>query len=352
MTGRFPIQRFDSARMIVAIAFVGLTLCLMIYGEVTTIVAPLRDHSMSTFISFNHDVNWGDNDTPVGRMDLGRSWRPRILSRFVGSLFTKPADTPKGIDGGKLVHLVGVYVCVWLGLTFLLYLVVLRDKALVPILGTYAAVAFAYMPGIGDRVYSWDMPALFFFTVFTCLLVKGKLPIFLVILPIATLFKETTVALVPAFLFLPGAVRKRLLMFGAAAALFVSTKITADIVTHSFSPGRLALEPALLLANLHFLVSGDFPSKAEWFPTIHRFVHPVFLNAGLLMAFFLYPFRNRYSLMLRTVVVFFVATVLVYGIVFEYRIWIELTPVLLLPLYLESIPAAEFGDQDPKSLNR
>jgi hypothetical protein len=338
MVSKQTVQNIDSVRQVLAIAFIGVALCLMIYNEVKMIV-PLQEHNLTTFISYNHDVIFGARDTAVGRMDLEKSWRPRILGRMLGSLITKPADTPKGINKSQFIHLVGVYVGVWLGLTFLLYLLTLGKNALIPILGTYAAVAFCYMPGIGDRVYPWDMPMLFFFTLFVCLLIKEKLPYFIFIIPIATLFRQSVAMLVSAYLFLPGSIRRRLLLFSAAAAAYATTKVTADVLTNS--TGSFAFDPTLLLANLRYLLTGFFPDKAAWYPTVQDINYPIFLNAGLLIAFIVYPFRDRNALMLSVIVLSFVAAMFLFGIIFEYRGWLELTPILLYPLYMNTFQTPE-----------
>lgn len=332
------VHNIDSVRKILAIALIGLALCLMIYNEVKIIV-PLQEHNLTTFISYNHDVIFGASDTAVGRMDLEKSWRPRILGRMLGSLITKPADTPKGINRSHFIHLVGVYVGVWLGLTFLLYLFFLGENALVPILGTFAAVAFVNMLGIGDRVYPWDMPMLFFFTLFVCLLIKEKLPYFILIIPIATLFRQSVALLIPAYLFLPGSIRRRLLLFGAAAAAYEVTKVSADILTNSV--GGFDMDTTLLLANLRYLLTGFFPDKAGWYPTVQNINYPIFLNAGLLLAFIVHPFRDRNSLMLRVIVLSFIAAMFFRGIIFEYRGWLELTPILLYPIYQKKYPMQE-----------
>ena len=343
MINKQTVQRINSARIILAIALIGLPLCVMIYHEVKTVV-PLQIHNALTFRSYSHDLRFGYRDTIIGRMDLDKAWQPRILGRMLGSLFTKPADKFRGNEKrAEFIHLVGVYVAFWLGLTFLLYLGFLGKDALIPILGTYAAVAFVYTPAINDRVYPWDMPMLFFFSLFVCLLIKEKLPYFILIIPIATLFRESVAVLVPAYLFLSGSIRKRLFLFGAAASLYLATKATAGILTNV--GGGFSFNPTLLITNVRYILFGTFPNIKEFYPNLYWLHHPFFLDAGLLAAFILYPFRGNNALILRIITLVFIAVMFVFGVVIEYRGWLELTPILLYPLYASKLgPSATTGE--------
>ncbi|MEW6188301.1 MAG: hypothetical protein AB1585_21490 [Thermodesulfobacteriota bacterium] len=325
-------------REILAIAVISTALCVMVYNQ-AKIIAPLAKHNLETFISFNQEVRFGYAETDIGLLDLEKDWRPRILSLLAGSLATRPAfltDNP----ATHYPRLIGLYSAVWLGLTFFLLLLTFGREALFPILGTFAAVAFAYMPGMADRIYPWDLPSLFFFTLFVCLLHRQRLNWFLLVLPLAVLFKETAVVLTLAYLFRAGTGTKRLLYFAAAAALAFFAKLSADLLTDSL--GRFTLDTGFLKTNVRYLIRGTFPYP-EWYPGLTGFSHPLFLNAGLLLAFFLYPFRSHPLGMLRVIVLCYVAGMFFYGIIFEYRIWIDITPLLLYPLMPagKGNPAAE-----------
>jgi hypothetical protein len=307
--------------------FIATALCVMVYNQ-AKIIAPLAKHNLETFISFNQEVRFGYAETDIGLLDLEKDWRPRILSLLSGSLATWPAfhtDNPPA----HFPRLIGIYSAVWLGLTFLLLLLTFGSQALFPILGTFAAVAFAYMPGMADRIYPWDLPALFFFTLFVCLLHRQRLNWFLIFLPLAILFKETAVVLTLAYLFRDDTKTRRLLFFAAAAILAFISKVSADLLTDSL--GRFTLDTGFLKTNLRYLFKGTFPYP-EWYPGLTGFSHPLFLNAGLLLAFCLYPFRSHSIRMLRVIVLSYAAGMFFYGIIFEYRIWVDITPLLLYPL--------------------
>jgi hypothetical protein len=320
-------MRAVNARRVVAVVPVALALCLMLYHEVRAI-APLQTHSAETFAAHKLGIRFPVTESDLGRMDLDRSWRPRVLSNRLGSLAVGGAISGGEIDPRTFAHLAGLYSALWLALVFLVYSFFLREKALIAVLGTFAAVAFGYMPGIADRVYPWDMPALFFYVLFVCLLIRRRSELFLAALPIGVLFKETVGVLALAYLFVEGTRRRRLELFGAALILSVAARAAAGWIAHSM-PGSAPSFP-LLVANLRFIVTGDFPYK-EWYRWVSFWNHPLLLDAGLLLAFLLHPFRDANTRMLRVLVGVFAVGNLLSGIVFEFRIWFELIPVFLYP---------------------
>lgn len=89
-----------------------------------------------------------------------------------------------------------------------------------------------------------------------------------------------------------------------------------------------------------YTLTGEFPHKG-WYTWVSRINHPLLINAGLLAAFFIYPFRDKNTWMLRTIVLVFTTGTLAWGVVFEYRIWFELIPILLYPLYRGQVAQRE-----------
>lgn len=243
----------------------------------------------------------------------------------------------------RFSHCVGLYASAWLGLVFLLYLITLRGESLIPILGTFCGVAFGCMPGITDRIYPRDMPALFFYSLFICFLIVGRINWFLLFLPLAVLFKETACVLVLAYLFVNEPMRRRVLWFAVALILGGGTKVVADLVTQS--TGGFSLDPTVFWVNVRFILFGEFPHR-EWYTSLARINHPIFINAGLLAAFWLHPFKCRHKSMLRMIVLIFAVMAMLWAIVCEYRIWFELIPLCLFPLYCSRIPSAARGYSD------
>lgn len=331
-----------AVRRILALAAIGSALCLMLYHEVR-VIAPITSHSAQTFIAHAAGLDFPAFESKVGVMDLQRAWKPRLLSNVLGSYVARGAVVDGRISDERFAHLAGLWSAGWLALAFLLYLGFLGSDALIPMLGTFAGVAFAYMPGIGDRVYPWDMPSLFFAALFVCLLIRDRLPVMLVFLPIATLFKETAIVMAPAFLFLKGSPSKRIAMFGVALVSTVAAKIAADVITGS--QGHFPFDARLLLANVRYVLTGEFP-HSEWYTWTSWWNHPLLVNAGLLAAFFLYPFPDENAWMLRTVVLLFIAGTLTGAVIFEYRTWVGLVPILLYPL-----ARAPLARQEPTASN-
>ncbi len=190
-----------AARETAAIAAIGLALCLMMYHQVRWL-APLQPHSAYTFAQLARQPRSPREPSDAGKLDLQKRWAPRILSNTLAVLITQDCLQGSALDVERFSHRVGLYASVWLGMIFCLYLLILRELSLIPILGTFCGVAFGYMPGIADRIYPWDMSALFFYSLFIGFLIAGRIKWFLVVLPVAVLFKETACVLALAYLFL------------------------------------------------------------------------------------------------------------------------------------------------------
>jgi len=314
-------------REILAVVAVGLALCLMLYHQARWL-APQHLHSGATFAAYLLDVHLTPVESRLGRVDPARNWRPRILSNALGSLAARHAIEGPGLDQIRFGHAVGVYSALWLAVIAALYLIFVPESALLAMLATYAGVAFGYLPGIADRIYPWDMPALAFFVLFVCLLIRRRAELFLWVMPVGVLCKETVAVLALAYLFIEGSRRRRLWLFGAALALALAARLFAGLATQSLSGGAPSL--TLLLANLRFLATGEFPHP-EWYRWIGGPGHALLLDAGLLLGFVLHPHRDANTRMLRVLVLALVAGNLACGIVFEYRIWFELIPLCLYP---------------------
>ena len=83
-------------------------------------------------------------------------------------------------------------------------------------------------------------------------------------------------------------------------------------------------------ANLGFLLTGK-TGVAGWFQGVDAFYHPVFVNAGLATALFLWPSESRLATPLRVAGAAFVAVLVLFGNIVEYRIWFELVRRCLSP---------------------
>ncbi|MCH2173375.1 hypothetical protein MK489_21585 [Myxococcota bacterium] len=327
---------------VLGLAVVAAALCVMLYHQVRWLV-PLHHHNVVTFRAYDQGFEMDSFESSLGRMDLGATWGPRVLSNVAGSLATRECCAGRELSlpnlgqmlhGEDFPHDAGLYGVFWLALIFGLYLLAFGGEALIPILGTYCGVAFGYMPGIADRIYPWDMPSLFFFSAFLVCLVRGRLLVFLPLLPVAVLFKETAIVLALAYAFVPGSLRRRAMFTAVAlglcvAARWVGVEISGSEVSTPDLLPRLA-------ANLRFVFGFELPSE-DWYHPAVMVPHPLLIDAGLLVAFVLHPPRGPHRAALWTVVGAFTAAAFASGVVFEYRIWFELIPILLYPWYADRL---------------
>ena len=272
--------------------------------------------------------------------ELRQEWRPRILANASAGLLVRFAES-RGLSGPQEVmpYVASSWALGWLLATFALFVALTRERALLYILGIFAGIAFAYATDIGfTRFYPYELPALFCFACFVGLLMLGRLEWLLLLVPVATLFKETALILPIAFLFWTSVgLRRRLLFMLATIALALVVKGVVDIVTENPSPllTMTAQEAGLVprwQENLGLLLD-----VRAWT------THPVFLNAGLLVAMLLLPISDRRIGMLKALAVLFAAGNFLFGLVTEYRIWFELIPLSLYAIDLHFFGSPALG---------
>ena len=232
----------------------------------------------------------------------------------------------------------GWYLLTCLALTFFS-----GKRALYYLFGLFSCFAFGYLPTVNMRVYPWDIPALFIFTIFILVLKRGTASPLLALLPIGMLFKETTIVLCVTFLFLPRPRKHKLLLFAAASALCLLVKLAVDRAVGVPLPGMSMTTgneagPNIAI-NLDVLTHLDR----------HFFVNPVLINAGTLAALLFLPQRDARIALIKTIALLFTTNMLVFGRIVEYRIWFEMIPLSLYAMELtflaeaENAPAAQEG---------
>lgn len=123
------------------------------------------------------------------RNNIGAAWLPRFFSNFCASLFVGPPP----ITQEGLKHSIGLYSFTWMMGINLLYVLFWGRRSVYFILGTLACVTFAYTWPIGEMVYPWDLPALFFFTLCVQLIRCRKAGLLIAAICIGTGFKEIAV---------------------------------------------------------------------------------------------------------------------------------------------------------------
>ena len=266
--------------------------------------------------------------------EMRQEWRGRILSNATASAFVVFAEQRHGFTerADTMYYVVGVWTFGWLLLTSSLFIALMRERALLYIVGTFGAIMFAYTPTIGWALITpYELPALFVFACFVSILALGRMPWLVVLVPIGTLFKETALILPLAFLFWKGVpLRRRVTIAAGTFLLALAVKGVVDVVTENPSPiltmtGQYIPDVPHYLSNLQRLLTSDIMRQ------------PLLLNAGLLLALLLLPATDRLVtratdhqiLMLKTIAVVFVIGNLLFGVLWEYRVWFEMIPLSL-----------------------
>ncbi len=316
-----PVPRFVSgyraALEYVVPLFVSVALCIGL-GYQARLLAPAHGDNQRTFLSFEQGLSG---------YSLRKEWHTRLFSNMAASVFV-PSYEKDGqvvVDDRTFVDAVGKWVAFWLFLANLAFILAMRRKSLWFLFGMFAAVSFDYTRGITTRIYPWDMPAFLCFAVFVVLVYKRWFRWLLLLVPLATGFKETAMLMPIAFLFWEEVTwKRRLTWFCVTLAAAVAVKVGIDVVT---SNARLLYtmtaqdrnQVPLILVNLRDLLN-------------LRLAHLIFVNAGLLVSFLLMPTLSKQALLLKIITVCFTIGILVWGVAYEYRIWLEVIPVCLLGL--------------------
>lgn len=301
-------------RVKLALIILSLALSTMIYRQ-ALLIAPLHHDNKNTFLSFELEEPFFIVESDYfGRMDLGKCWRPRIFSRYLGNLAARGCLENKKINLLDFSHRVSLWTAFWFAAVCSLFVFSFKNQAFLYIIGTYCGVAFGYMPGLVLRIFPWDMPALFFFSLFICLLHHHRALFFMPLLPIAVLFKETAIILAVAYLFLFPDRRflYRLQVFTGAVLFALITKLVADIYTGSIN--RPLFNPVLFRSNCWFLLRNATPYLA---------------NAGLISAALILPVQKPFGSALKSILLLFLVGILTNAVIFEYRNFFELIPVCL-----------------------
>ncbi|MDA0335835.1 MAG: hypothetical protein O2782_11765 [bacterium] len=279
----------------------------------------------------------------LGQGELWQAWRSRVLSinpaRWVVDLSTHLPALPNKLDHplGSLARGVGLWVALWFAATNICFVATFGRRSLLFLFGTFAAVAFGYMPGIGIRVYPWDMPALFFFSAWICLYHRRQLGWAVVLIPIAVAFKESAGVLCLAPLIIDGDIRARLRLVAAGAAGAMVAKVGTDLVSANSAVGATMMYSWDLFSN----------NLGSLFEPLSCFI-----NAGTFVALFLLPANHRAVNHMRAMAGMVFAGNMVFGSITEYRIWFEAIPLALYGLDAAyrsgSEPGAVLGQERPR----
>ncbi|MDP1547924.1 MAG: hypothetical protein Q8L87_18090 [Anaerolineales bacterium] len=253
------------------------------------------------------------------------AWRPRLFStglaaltvNFSNVLFDKnfilSAQSP-------LEMAVGIWTVGWFALTSLALIIAFKQRSLFYIFGLFTVISFGYMDiartNLALRLYPWDLPSLFFFTLFVLFFIHKKYAWLLFLIPFGVGFKETIMVLSFGFLLIERPLKQRIYLFLAVLGLSFGVKLLLDIYVHAplFFTMETEAEQRFLTYNL----------------SRFRDATPFFINAGTLLAFIILPdLGNKNIIAFKLIAIFFVCGNLLFGILTEYRIWLEVAPFAL-----------------------
>jgi len=285
--------------------------------HLTSDLAPRNEASSLTFVRSNASLE--------NYHRLRQEWRSRVGANGAAHLVSEAVADGRPTGRAHLRRTVATHSAIWLALVNVTLLAGLGRRALVIIWGVFAAVVFGYAPGLVSRIYPWDLPALFWFTLALVLWHHGRWRWLVAAIAVGVVFKESTVALLAALLLRDDPWRRRWRLLAVATAIVVAVKLAVDLAVAN--PATLMTATTRppdgggmrLWANLQLL----------WPVT---FAHPMWLNAGTLLTLLILPGRERWLLTLKAVAAVFVGATFLFGVVSEYRIWFELAPLAVYAL--------------------
>lgn len=304
---------------------ISLGLSIALYHQVRG-TAPLHPHNQATFQGLV-------GLRPAQDAVLIKAWAPRILSIRLANLLVQVTRQSNGFRSRHIVPAdpvavgISLWVAGWFAAVCSVWILAFRGRSLLYLFGTYACVSFAYMPGLDCRIYPWDMPPVFFFSVFVALIELRPqarwLPwVLTALIWFAIPFKETSVVLCVSPLFLAGNLslpRRFLWAFAIGAGAialkyaigWIATGSIGSVTTASFDHDGSLLEWNLLNLGRNYVL---------W------------ANAGTLFALFVLPRWQGHVLLLKLVALLFAGSNFIFGVASEYRIWLEMAPIAIYGL--------------------
>ncbi len=220
---------------------------------------------------------------------------------------------------------VGVWTAGWFIVIGVLYIMAAKERSLFYLLGTYAGICFGYTPGLALRIFPWDMPILLIYTVFVLLFVHRRYRWLVALLAVGMGFKETAGVLCLAFLFTQQPWRQRLNLFFSAVVLCAAAKAAIDLYAH-------AGIPLFTMETEH-----EFGSRIGTSYLVDNLVtlsrgRVLLVNGGMLLAFLLLPAPDRPARAMKAIAAVFLAALLLFGLIHEFRIFFEMIPLALYSL--------------------
>lgn len=294
-------------------------IALILFVKMAVLSPSPKSETYATFYSLSSGL---DN-----YYDFKTAWKPRILSNGL-SAFTAHvsnwllAKTSVPIVNTSTELTIGLWTSGWFILITLAFIWSFKRRSIFYIFGLFAGISFGYMRRMqmAIRVYPWDLPALFFFTLFVLFFTRKKYWWMFALIPVSVGFKETTLILCAAFLFAEIPWKQRFFMLAGSLALSIVVKIFIDYLVHA---------PMFFTMETH--VNNNVANGFYFFSNVSylKTIFPFFINAGTLSAFLIMPNVHKNILALKLIAILFILGNFLFGNIIEYRIWFEMIPFAL-----------------------
>lgn len=310
----------------VILIFISCSLCVMTFLQLKQIIF-LHPDNIKTFYAFKQSFNFY-------KSVMQNPWKPRLFSCVLASFlmpknqilksYTTETEDEKYLtiielkDKNIFYIRVGIWTILWLFSINLIFIILKKEKSIFYLLALFTALTFIYIPSSYVRVYPWDLPALFFYSLSIYILIKRKFYLLFFITPLATGFKETTMLL--SFLFLiweEKSLKERIIYTFITLFFCIIIKSFLGLITQTSTIFYSMEYNPDLLVNLKNEIISLFKGN---------FYNIIFINGGLTFTFLLLPSKEKEILLLKFISIIFILFNFLYGNLKEYRIFLEITP--------------------------
>ncbi len=309
----------------IIVIFIGLfmTMALAVnYYYHTSSAALAHPDNAATFKSFSGSFQRYCEIMP-------KAWRPRLFSNYLAGFLVGRES-----KGRALASSIGLWSAFWFFICSCAYLAIDRRYGIYLILGTFAALNYSLTPMAQARIYPWDLPPMFFFILIYYLCTARRGWALIIALAVGVGFKETVAVGCIVFLFwTEWTIKTRLMFFALSAIACAGVKIGIDLITNN-----PALGYTMITDFYGPLVGVGVESKGIMYNINAIFKvylnHPIFINGGSFLIFLLLPVKCSEAIMWKTVGLIFLLGVMMFGVINEYRIFVEMIPVSLWGIYM------------------
>lgn len=316
-------DRYQRALNFIIPLLILLGICFILFYQ-SAVLLNAHKHNAYAFNALSN--GWDDY------LHFTVAWRGRLFSNALAAIAVRAGISLSSRFAVPLIEspmelTASLWTSGWFLAIGMVYLWAAGQRSLFHIFGLFGALSFGYLTRVTTRIYPWDMPALFIYVLITVLFVRKKYSWMLVILPFAMGFKETSLLLCLGFLFAELPWDKRIKLTLISGAVCMAVKLILDYLVQVPIP-LLTMQTGYssTITDSHFYINLLGFSA----------LHPFLINAGTLLAFLILPNYDKNMFAFKIIAAAFIIGNLVFGVIFEYRIWFELIPFAMYGLELFS----------------